>query len=40
VVVRIPLRDGIRLELDAGSAIPPPDVLERLAAACGRILDS
>jgi len=38
VVLRVPLRDGVRLEIDAGSALPPQDVLNQLAAACERVL--
>ena len=40
VVIRIPIAEGIRLELDAGNHPPAPDVLDKLAEACARILRS
>ena len=39
LLVRIPLSNGMRLEVDAGTALPSQEILNRLAAACREILD-
>jgi len=39
LLVRIPSCNGMRLEVDAGTALPPPEMLDRLAAACRQILN-
>ncbi len=40
LVMRIPIGEGVRLELDAGSSPPTPETLDKLAEACARILRS
>jgi DNA-binding transcriptional MerR regulator len=39
VVLRIPLRPGIQLEVNAGTSLPSQHVIEQLAAACEQILN-
>ncbi|MEI6234884.1 MAG: MerR family transcriptional regulator [Planctomycetota bacterium] len=38
LVMRIPIAPGIRIEIDCSEAVPTPDELDKLAAACGKIL--
>ena len=38
VVVRVPIAPGIKLELECGESIPTPDELDKIAAACAKIL--
>ena len=38
LVLRVPLGEGMRLELDAGVSPPSPETLDKLAEACARIL--
>jgi DNA-binding transcriptional MerR regulator len=40
VVFRVPLIPGVRLELDAGLRPPGPAVVDALAEACAKILES
>ena len=39
VVLRIPLRPGIQLEVNAGLALPTQETIDRLVAACAQILN-
>jgi len=38
LIMRLPLADGVRLELDAGASVPDAKTLDRLAEACRAIL--
>jgi DNA-binding transcriptional MerR regulator len=38
VVVRLTIAPGVRLEIDAGTGVPSPEILDALAKACTSIL--